>query len=498
MRTLTLLLVLVALPLTLSAQEPDAAEGSRIAAVRVTGIRGDLSPGLQDTIDALVGTPLDWGTLGVIAERIEAERPRVIAAVRALRTPEGDARVLFLAAVADDEEQGWNVNGRYTIERVAIDGVPDTDISQALRDDLQALVGTRVTTQARRLTERLRAELPGYDVDRRVSRGTRRGQVVVTYEVRKGESMRWVPFAPIATKFLYHQDQGWSGLLDLPIHGGNIQVTPRLAFDNRDDLVEEYSGIGLRLEAREIGSERVGLTLEASRYDPSWHASTLAALSANPRISGLYDTRLTVAPSATVALTRRLRATAGVSVTELEPVVPGASSQMASAFTASIGYRQQWRQGARGHDLEASVSIRSAADALGTDLDYTRVVGQGLFRHHWRERSTVIATVNAGRIGGQAPLFERFTLGDSSTLRGWNKYDIAPVGGDRLFHASVEYRYQGAAFFVDTGSVWQQAAASDMKVSTGFGYHRDNFFATLGFPLNADSVGGTFMIGVKF
>ena len=26
----------------------------------------------------------------------------------------------------------------------------------------------------------------------------------------------------------------------------------------------------------------------------------------------------------------------------------------------------------------------------------------------------------------QAPLFERFTLGDSSTLRGWNKFDIAP------------------------------------------------------------------------
>ena len=60
----------------------------------------------------------------------------------------------------------------------------------------------------------------------------------------------------------------------------------------------------------------------------------------------------------------------------------------------------------------------------------------------------------AGGISGDAPLFERFSLGDSRTLRGWDKYDIAPAGGDRMFHTSLEYRYRGLALFLDSGSVW--------------------------------------------
>ena len=62
----------------------------------------------------------------------------------------------------------------------------------------------------------------------------------------------------------------------------------------------------------------------------------------------------------------------------------------------------------------------------------------------------------AGHICGTAPLFERFTLGDSTTLRGWNKYEVAPAGGDSMFHVSGEYRYRGLAIFTDVGSVWDQ------------------------------------------
>ena len=42
-------------------------------------------------------------------------------------------------------------------------------------------------------------------------------------------------------------------------------------------------------------------------------------------------------------------------------------------------------------------------------------------------------------MNGRAPLFERFTLGDSRTLRGWSKFDVAPVGGSRVAHGSLEY-----------------------------------------------------------
>ena len=40
------------------------------------------------------------------------------------------------------------------------------------------------------------------------------------------------------------------------------------------------------------------------------------------------------------------------------------------------------------------------------------------------------------------------------TLRGWNKYGIAPAGGERVFHTSLEYRYRGFALFLDSGTVW--------------------------------------------
>ena len=75
----------------------------------------------------------------------------------------------------------------------------------------------------------------------------------------------------------------------------------------------------------------------------------------------------------------------------------------------------------------------------------------------------------AGGITGTAPLFERFTLGDSMTLRGWDKYDIAPAGGDRMFHTSIEYRYTGVALFLDAGSVWDAGTERKVRVSTGFG-----------------------------
>jgi outer membrane protein assembly factor BamA len=89
-------------------------------------------------------------------------------------------------------------------------------------------------------------------------------------------------------------------------------------------------------------------------------------------------------------------------------------------------------------------------------------------------------------------------LGDSTTLRGWNKYDVAPTGGDSMFHMSVEYQYRGLAFFTDAGSVWDRTTPSRIRAASGIGFHFDNFFATYGVSLNGPSLGGTFMIGVRF
>jgi outer membrane protein assembly factor BamA len=103
-----------------------------------------------------------------------------------------------------------------------------------------------------------------------------------------------------------------------------------------------------------------------------------------------------------------------------------------------------------------------------------------------------------GSISGDAPLFERFSLGDSRTLRGWNKYDIAPAGADRVLYASLEYRYSGLSLFLDTGSLWNRGTDPHVRVAAGFGYSPGPVFFTVGFPLNTDNLGAVFTMGLHF
>ena len=172
---------------------------------------------------------------------------------------------------------------------------------------------------------------------------------------------------------------------------------------------------------------------------------------------------------------------------------------MANAWVAGISADHQLAVERRTFDqrAEASYQLRAAVEGLDSDLVYKRHIGQARYQFE-QGRSTAIASLSLGYISGDAPLFERFSLGNSSTLRGWDKYDIAPLGGERMFHSSVEYRYWHVAVFFDTGSVWDRNTNSKVRYSTGFGIHSDNSFLTVGFPLNSDDAGATFMAGVRF
>jgi len=503
MRTLTLLLVLLgAAPvLAADAQEADAPEGSLIEAAEVSGLPLDqLSPGLRQDIEALAGTPLNRERVGELAARIEAEQPEFVAAVRSVPRPDGKARVIFLIArISDDRDLVSNINARYTVESVEICGIPETEISQPLRDRLQALVGGRLDhDEAERLDDLLAAERPGYDVKRRISRGSEPGRIRVVFEFNESEGTRWIPFTPSRSKFVYHSDQGWSGVLDVPMGDSHHRFTAGFVFSNKDDLIEEYSGYRLRFESRTLATNRLGASLEFARFNQSWDDATLSALASDPGIPGAYRTRLTVEPSVTFAFNPSLRVTAGVSVSELESLAQSPSSQMANVVVAGISANHRWTQSSdAGQKVSASYQLRAATDALESDLVYKRHFGQARYQYD-RGSSTVMAAVALGYITGRAPLFERFSLGDSATLRGWSKFDVAPAGGDRMFHQSLEYRYHQVAWFFDTGSVWERGTNSRIRSSTGFGIHGDNAFLTLGFPLKADDVGATFMMGVRF
>ena len=208
---------------------------------------------------------------------------------------------------------------------------------------------------------------------------------------------------------------------------------------------------------------------------------------------------MTVTPLAKFAITPRLTVAGGVSITELDSLNEEFStSQMANAAVGSVRFNQRWKpQSGIQHDLEAAFTVRSGLEGLESDLVYDRYLGQAdyLFRmsHH-----RVLVSGMFGSLTGDAPMFERFSLGDSRTLRGWDKWDIAPAGGDRMFHTSVEYRYRVLALFLDSGAVWDKNAERKVRFSTGFGFTPGPVFFMVGFPLNTDDFRAVFTMGLRF
>src|SRR5262249_43432936 len=340
MRMIAVLLTLLAIGPQASDQRTTVPDGTTVRSVDVSGFDiGRLSPGLRQDIRALVGTPVKQARLDELAARIEAERPRHVAAARAVMD-DGEARVTFIVGERGDQD---NVNNRYLVDRVEIAGVPDSDVSETLRTDLQALVGKRLDSdEADRLQERLERELPRYDVSRRVVRGDEPGHIRVVYDAHRKELPRWLRFEPLRGDALFHSDQGWGSYLTLGIGSGDIRFTPIVAIDNADDLIEEYSGGGLRFETRRMGTRRLGASLEWSRFDPTWRSATVAALAANPGLPALYDTRTTVTPLVKFAITPEVNLSAGVGITELDPLTPGTGSRMANAAVGSIDFTRRF------------------------------------------------------------------------------------------------------------------------------------------------------------
>jgi surface antigen Omp85-like protein len=503
MRTLGLLVTLLALaPQASPAQRSIVPEGTRITTVEVSGVDARrLSPGLQEEIRELAGTPLNQERLTELAARIEVERPRYVAAWRAVMDPGGEIRVMFVAVRRrdrDQPDQEENVNARYVVERAEIEGVPDSELTETLRDDLLALVDKRLDSgDAQQIEQRIRQALPRYDISRRIARGSEPGRIRLLYEARRNEQSRWLRFEARQSNVIFHSEQGWGSYLELAVGGRDLRFTPIVAIDNADDLIEEYSGFGLRFETRRLGTERLGASLEWTAFDPTWRNATLDALAGNPEIARPYDDRSTITPLVKFAVTPQVTLAAGVSITELDALPPATGSEMANAAVASIAYGGRWKDtGSATHDVHASFGVRAGSRALESDLAYTRYLGRGWYRYGWGNHR-VLVTAMAGGITGDAPLFERFALGDSTTLRGWDKYDIAPAGGDRMVHASVEYAFRGIAVFLDVGSVWDEGRTRDVRVSTGLGFQAGPAFLTVGFPLNTDHLGAAIALGLR-
>jgi hypothetical protein len=401
--------------------------------------------------------------------------------------------VLGIAAPAAAQETEFNINSRYTVESVEISPERMEHLSRKLREEIQGHVGEKFDQSIfEQLRDRLRREIKAPSVSLKLQRGSRPDRVKVVFEVAEHKARVDVS----VPKFLYNSRQGWSGEVDAITISGKNRLTLGVLSD-ADSQVERFAGIRACYERSGIGSSHVRFAFEFGSFHEQWNRATLIAdgEASNP---GVYRERQMFEPRLTFSLSRSLTLTTGVSFARLQPQFPAARLESADAVTNTLRYRRRWEgTESNGQELDAGYNLRAATSVLGSDFIYTRHAWDLLWSMR-QSRNQVTIRFGGGVITGHAPLFERFTAGNSSTLRGWNKYEIAPLGGNRIAYGSVEYRYRIVEVFCDSGSVWDRGAAPVLRNSAGVGIHRDNFMIAVAFPFRAGRADPVFLAGMNF
>ena len=294
-------------------------------------------------------------------------------------------------------------------------------------------------------------------------------------------------------KLSYDSHQGWSGRGALSIPFGPNRVSVAVVTDG-DELAERYSGVEAKY-ARTVGaSDRVELGFEIDGYREHYNQATL--LAAGNDMAGLYSSRWNAEPTVTFFLTPSLSMTAGASFETLG--FASGPSQSANALVDTLRYHREWDGwGAAKDAVEASYSLRAGTQALGSDSGYVKQEIQARYERK-QDRHTIEIAVFAGTISGKAPLFERFVLGNSTLLRGWNKYELDPLGGSRVANGSVQYGYRMFRVFYDMGAIWDHGTSPEAKQSAGAGFQKGAFLVAVAFPLRESRVEPVLIAGMNF
>ena len=409
-------------------------------------------------------------------------------------------RLLF----AGTQDSDINVNTRYTVDTVIVAGkgwktdlVSDRDqnqkMSSGLRRDLAALIGQKLNLSALdSLATRLKKELAAREVSHHVLRGDSPEHVRVEFAVRpyRGD------VDATLTKFVYNSKQGGSGAGEVGVNV--LQNSFRFGVvSDGDSLDERYAGISARYENKHVGTDRVNLKFQFDSFHDQWNPSTLDALAAggSKQTSDAYRTRQSFQPAVTIALAKPLTLEVGASFERFGEQYPAAHTDASDALIATLRYHQRLEESDNQQDLDASYSLGAATRILGSDFVYAS--------HAWGMRyqlthgkHVLSDTFSGGVITGRAPLDDRFVMGNSVYLRGWNKYEIDPLGGNRMLHNTVDYHYGLFRIFYDTGAIWDEGQSAVPRHSLGVGLRESVFTLAVAFPLRSGHVEPVFMMGV--
>ena len=399
---------------------------------------------------------------------------------------------------ATEPASDLNVNSKYIVESIRFIG-HSYQLSRTALEEMHRLIGARLNTEAlNKFTAHLRTELRAHAVNFKLNRGDQPGTVTVLLSVDKRFDLS-IP------RFAYNSNEGWTGIGEGRATFGSNMFTLDVLSD-RDTQVEQFAGIQAKYDR--FVNDRVRVGFQFDQYHEMYDPATRLALASSDSSSlgaGLYRSRMNVEPSATFVLAKPLTLTVGLSFEELQPESSAARLESANAVVNTLRYHQRWEDpDATIQELDAGYNLRAATKLLGTDFGYTRHAANARYSYSHDHQSVEVALA-MGLIYGHAPLFERFVLGNSYMLRGWNRYELDPLGGNRLAYGSVTYGYHIMRVFYDTGSVWDQGRSPELKqsvgagISSGFGrLQRGSFLLALAFPLRQSHVEPVLIAGMNF
>jgi hypothetical protein len=417
-------------------------------------------------------------------------------------------RFVWLASIlwsslllAGSPEQEMNVNTRYTVESVDIAGDNPAGISTGLRGELTRLVGAKLNPAALDdLAARIRRELHVRAVTHRLLRGRTPEHVRVVFDVR-GTPAKFDASIP---KMVYRSDGGFSGLVEGTATVGSHALTFGGVSDG-DVLAERYTGIVARYEDKHLISDRVRFRLDFESYHEQWDQATVNALAqpgAEGDTSGIYRTRQNIEPLVTFVLASSgsglVNLTVGTSFERFQTQFPAARTESANAMVTTLRYHRRVEgSDANQQEWDAGYSLRAATNLLGGDFAYARHQGDAEYVYSWGHNQ-FLDDVTAGVIAGRAPLYERFVLGNSTLLRGWNRFELDPLGGDRVVANTAEYRYRLLDVFYDSGAIWDQGQPAVWRHSLGVGVRQNGMYAAMAFPIKEGHIEPVFMVGMNY
>jgi hypothetical protein len=120
--------------------------------------------------------------------------------------------------------------------------------------------------------------------------------------------------------------------------------------------------------------------------------------------------------------------------------------------------------------VDGNYEFHVSGHTLGGDTVYTRHLFNQSYTYtaNPSAKGSPQAWLKLGRITGNAPMFERFSLGDANLLLGWNKYDISPLGGSRMIYGSIGYSTNYFSAYFESGSVWDPGSPRVLRKSVSF------------------------------